>query len=111
MAVPLPIEKEPTCKIMSSKGAYETRVVVSKLLNYPVRGLVFEGGCKLHDLCDAVASSCISLQSNNVPFNILISDCGKRIFLLPQVSPFTVHLSVYGCNQSIVIVGHIVFDG
>ncbi|PIM98258.1 putative hydrolase (HIT family) [Handroanthus impetiginosus] len=84
LAVPFPIEKAPTCRIMSSKGPYETRVTVSKLLSYPVRGLVFDGGCKLRDLCDAVASSCISLQSNNIPFNLLISDCGKRIFLLPQ---------------------------
>ena len=84
LSAPFPIEKAPTCKIMSRKGAYETRVVVSKLLNYPVQGLVFEGGYKLLDLCDAVASSCIFLQSNNIPFNILISGCGKRVFILPQ---------------------------
>ncbi|XP_011099472.1 GDP-L-galactose phosphorylase 2 [Sesamum indicum] len=84
LSVPFPIEKAPTCRTMSSKGSYETGVVVSKLLDYPVRGLVFEGGCQLHDLCDAVASSCISLQNNNIPFNLLISDRGKRIFLLPQ---------------------------
>ncbi|KAH6759929.1 GDP-L-galactose phosphorylase 1 [Perilla frutescens var. frutescens] len=81
LSAPFPIEKAPTCKILSSK---ETRIVVSKLLHYPVKGLVFEGGYKMQDLCDAVASSCISLESNNVPFNILISDCGKKIFLLPQ---------------------------
>ncbi|KAL6573126.1 Phosphate metabolism transcription protein [Orobanche hederae] len=84
LAVPFPIEKAPNCRIMSSKGAYETRVVVSKLMNYPVRGLVFEGGCNLRDLSDAVASSCISLQNRNIPFNILISDCGNKIYLLPQ---------------------------
>ncbi|KAG6394327.1 hypothetical protein SASPL_144911 [Salvia splendens] len=81
LSAPFPIEKAPTCKIMSSK---DTRVMVSKLLNYPVKGLVFEGGNKLRDLCDAVASSCILLESNNVAFNLLISDCGKRVFLLPQ---------------------------
>ncbi|XP_057784301.1 GDP-L-galactose phosphorylase 2-like [Salvia miltiorrhiza] len=81
LSAPFPIEKTATCKILSSK---DTRVIVSKLLNYPVRGLVFEGGNKLCDLCDAVASSCISLESNNVAFNMLISDCGKRVFLLPQ---------------------------
>lgn len=86
MSAPFPIEKAPTCKIMSSK---ETRVVVSKLLNYPVKALVFEGGYKLCDLCDAIASSCISLESKNIPFNILISDCGKRVFLLPQVITFS----------------------
>ncbi|KAL1536991.1 Phosphate metabolism transcription protein [Salvia divinorum] len=81
LSAPFPIEKAPTCKIMSSK---DTRVMVSKLLNYPVKGLVFEGGNKLCDLCDAIASSCILLESNNVAFNLLISDCGKRVFLLPQ---------------------------
>lgn len=86
MSAPFPIEKAPTCKIMSSK---DTRVMVSKLLNYPVKGLVFEGGNTLHDLCDAVASSCTLLESNNVSFNILISDCGKRVFLLPQVNSFS----------------------
>ncbi|XP_042028738.1 GDP-L-galactose phosphorylase 1-like [Salvia splendens] len=81
LSAPFPIEKAPTCKIMSSE---DTRVMVSKLLNYPVKGLVFEGGNKLCDLCDAVASSCILLESNNVAFNLLISDCGKRVLLLPQ---------------------------
>ncbi|GER28249.1 GDP-L-galactose phosphorylase 1 [Striga asiatica] len=78
LSVPLPIEKAPTSRIMS----LENRVTVSKLLNYPVLGLVFEG-CQ-SDLCEAVANSCIVLQSKNIPFNILISDCGRRVFLLPQ---------------------------
>ncbi|GFQ08831.1 gdp-l-galactose phosphorylase 2 [Phtheirospermum japonicum] len=84
LSVPFPIEKARACRIMSGEGAYETRVVVSELLNYPVRGLVFEGGCELRDLCVALARSCGYLQSNNIPFNVLISDCGKRVFLLPQ---------------------------
>lgn len=39
----------------------------------------------MRDLSDAVASSCICLQNSNIPFNVLISDCGKRVFLFPQV--------------------------
>lgn len=60
-------------------------VKVSKLMNYPVRGLVFEGGNSLSDLANVVSSACIWLQDNNVPYNVLISDCGKKIFLFPQV--------------------------
>ena len=66
-------------------------VVVSELWNYPTRGLVFEGGNTIRDLSDVVASSCICLQNKNIPFNVLISDCGKRIFLFPQVLLFLIN--------------------
>lgn len=81
MAVPFPIEKAPTQKLT----ALETGVTISELVNYPVRGLVFEGGDTVQDLSNVVSDSCICLQDNNIPYNVLISDCGKRIFLLPQV--------------------------
>jgi len=83
--VPFPSEKAPTQKISEGKGIPHNEVVISQLLNYPVRGLVFEGGNTIKDLSDAVASSCICLQTRNIPFNVLISDCGKRVFLFPQV--------------------------
>lgn len=82
LAVQFPIEKAPTQKI-SVTGA---RVKISEMLNYPVRGLVFEGGNTLEDLANVVSDCCICLQENNIPYNVLISDSGKRIFLLPQVS-------------------------
>ncbi|KAL2522399.1 GDP-L-galactose phosphorylase 1 [Forsythia ovata] len=84
LSLQLPIEKAPTCRLMTSDGSTDARVIVSKLLDYPVSGLVFEGGCTLRDLSDAVANSCVFLQNNNIPFNVLIADCGRRIFLLPQ---------------------------
>nr|DAD32095.1 TPA_asm: hypothetical protein HUJ06_010945 [Nelumbo nucifera] len=86
LSVPFPVEKVPTQKIITVKNVPDNGVIVSKLLNYPVRGLVFEGGKTMKDLSDAVASSCICLQDNNIPYNILISDCGKRVFLFPQRS-------------------------
>lgn len=85
MAVPFPVEEAPSQRILAKKGLHNKGVIVSQLLYYPVRGLVFEGGNTIRDLSDVVASSCICLQNNNIPFNILISDCGKRIFLFPQV--------------------------
>lgn len=85
LAVPYPVEKAPTERIIAGKGIEKRGVIVSQLLNYPVRGLVFQGGNSMRDLSDVVASSCICLQNSNIPFNVLISDCGKRIFLFPQV--------------------------
>ncbi|KAE8733558.1 GDP-L-galactose phosphorylase 2 [Hibiscus syriacus] len=78
LAVPFPIEKAPTKTITTLNDG----VTISEFLKYPVRGLVSEGGVTLQDLCDA----CICLQDNNIPYNVLISDCGKRIFLLPQAT-------------------------
>ncbi|GLJ11278.1 hypothetical protein SUGI_0150220 [Cryptomeria japonica] len=82
MALPFPVEKAPTKRVpwKSEKSG----VKIFELCNYPVRGLVFEGGNKLEDLSDAVANSCICLQENNIPYNILIADCGKRVFMFPQ---------------------------
>ncbi|KAF5749992.1 GDP-L-galactose phosphorylase 1-like [Tripterygium wilfordii] len=88
LAVRFPVEKAPTQIItrMAGQGQQDRGVIVSNLLDYPVRGLVFEGEGEntTRDLSNAVASSCISLQNNNIPFNVLISDCGNRIFLFPQ---------------------------
>ncbi|WVZ88788.1 hypothetical protein U9M48_035262 [Paspalum notatum var. saurae] len=84
LSVPFPVEKAATHKIPLSEETMKCGVTVSKLINYPVRGLVFEGGNTLNDLANVVSSACIWLQDNNVPYNVLISDCGKRIFLFPQ---------------------------
>ncbi|KAL3508453.1 hypothetical protein ACH5RR_027854 [Cinchona calisaya] len=80
VAVPFPIEKAPSKKITTTTGG----VQISEILNYPVRGLVFEGGNNLEDLSNVVSDSCICLQDSNIPYNVLISDSGKRIFLFPQ---------------------------
>ncbi|CAH2069903.1 unnamed protein product [Thlaspi arvense] len=80
LAMPFPIEKAPSLKISTTNEG----VKISRLLNYPVRGLLFEGGSFIKDLSDAVTNASVCLQNNNIPFNILISDSGKRIFLLPQ---------------------------
>jgi len=82
LAVPFPIEKASTKKIAKLNGG----VKISKLLNYPVRGLVFEGGHALDDLANTFSEACSCLQDNNIPYNVLISDCGRRVFLLPQVN-------------------------
>jgi len=81
LANPFPIEKAPTKKVITTSDG----VKIFELLNYPVRGLIFEGGNSLENLAKVVSDSCIFLQNTNVPYNVLIADSGKRIFLLPQV--------------------------
>ncbi|CAG7892511.1 unnamed protein product [Brassica rapa] len=80
LAMPFPIEKAHSLKISTTNDG----VRISKLMSYPVRGLLFEGGNSIKELSDTVSNASVCLQNNNIPFNILISDSGKRIFLLPQ---------------------------
>jgi len=54
------------------------------LKEYPCRGLVFEGGDSIAHLADVVGRACERLQEINVPFNLLVVDCGARVFLFPQ---------------------------
>lgn len=84
LTVPFPVEKAATQRIPLAEGGKKSGVKVSKLMNYPVRGLVFEEGNSLNDLADVVSSACVWLQDNNVPYNVLISDSGRKIFLFPQ---------------------------
>lgn len=78
-----PIEKASTKKIRRMNNN-RCGVRISELVNYPVRGLVYQEGNSIEDLCNAVSDSCICLQENNIPYNVLIADSGKRIFILPQ---------------------------
>ncbi|CAO1946924.1 unnamed protein product [Urochloa humidicola] len=80
LKVQYPVEKATTEKLT----ALVNGVSIALLVDYPVCGFVFEGGANLEDLSDVVAKVCIFLQENNRPFNVLISESGKRVFLLPQ---------------------------
>ena len=91
---------------------------MSQLLNYPVRALVFEGGNTIRDLSDTVANSLVFLQNNNIPFNVLISDRGKKIYLFPQVkssflcaylvfSTWTSYVYALLCDIPVVLIPHL----
>ncbi|KAL8205716.1 hypothetical protein R6Q57_018238 [Mikania cordata] len=80
LTVSFPIEKAATKKITDFNNGVE----IYEILNYPVRGLVFEGGNSLKDLSSSVADTCICLQDHNIPYNVLISESGKRVFVIPQ---------------------------
>ena len=81
---PFPVERVETEYLQSfgSKGDKELRV--SKLLDYPVRAMVFELGGDLKELAMEVSHACNVLEGKNIPYNLLIVDCGARVFLFPQ---------------------------
>merc|ERR1712241_1390996 len=54
------------------------------LVDYPVRAYVFELGSDLEELSQGVANACKTLENSNIPYNLLIVDCGARVFLFPQ---------------------------
>lgn len=82
LAVPFPVERAAVKKIGANKK--NGGVKISELANYAVKGLVYESNGILNELANCVARACVMLQESNVPFNILIADCGRRIFLFPQ---------------------------
>lgn len=81
LMAPYPVERAPTesCIKYNCPG-----VRVSQLVEYPVRGLVFEKTGSLEQMSDVLGRACVRLQQENIPHNVLISDCGARVFLWPQ---------------------------
>jgi len=82
LAAPFPIERAPTTRV--SYGRKKGGVKVYELSKFPVRGLVFEMCNSIEDLSVAVANACVFLQNENIPYNVLITDRGTRVFILPQ---------------------------
>eukprot|EP00250_Pteridium_aquilinum_P004893 c15074_g1_i1 orf=246-1580(-) len=82
LAVPFPVERAAVKKMGANKK--NGGVKIFELTNYAVNGLVYESNGNLNELADCVARACLVLQEHNVPFNVLIADCGHRIFLFPQ---------------------------
>jgi len=78
------VEGEGGDKSTLTKGRDEVGVSISQLVDYPVRALVFELGSNLEELAEVVANSCRTLEGKNIPYNLLVVDCGARVFLFPQ---------------------------
>lgn len=81
---PFPVERVETEYLAGFTNKTDKELRVSKLLDYPVRAFVFELGSDLEELAREVSNACNVLESNNIPYNLLIVDCGARVFLFPQ---------------------------
>lgn len=86
-ANPLPVELLPTIPIY---GSSTDGIYIQEVADYPLNALVFTSK-NLNKLADIVGEICSTLQHLNTIFNLLISDCGAKMFLFPQV-----HLPVTG---------------
>lgn len=67
-------------------------IYVSTITDYPVKALLFESSCNLKKMGQVIAEICSHLQEKCVLYNLLIRDCGKKIFLFLQVKCFLVLL-------------------
>ncbi|EFJ31692.1 hypothetical protein SELMODRAFT_439945 [Selaginella moellendorffii] len=81
LAYPFPVECASITRI--NKGSLKSSLRISELVDYPVKGVVYES-MDLNEIAISVASTCQELELRNIPFNLLICDCGTRVFLFPQ---------------------------
>lgn len=90
-------------------------VHISKLCDYPVRGWVVEGP-SLAAMAQTVGEAALIMQQHNIPHNVLIADCGARVFIFPQCyaekqarGEVPEHLLDIGVNPAVwEISGHLV---
>eukprot|EP00879_Flechtneria_rotunda_P001794 GHRR01001958.1.p1 GENE.GHRR01001958.1~~GHRR01001958.1.p1 ORF type:complete len:492 (+),score=166.82 GHRR01001958.1:401-1876(+) len=87
---PLPCERAPTVPLSSSQLPKRRRpdsaadcAHINTLCDYPVRGWVVEGP-SLAAMAQLVGDAARIMQAHNIPHNVLISDCGARVFIFPQ---------------------------
>lgn len=81
---PFPVECVPTEDVAGFKNKRDANMKLSQLTDYPVRAFVFELGTDLEALACAVSDACNLLESKNIPYNLLIVDCGARVLMFPQ---------------------------
>ncbi|KXZ45054.1 hypothetical protein GPECTOR_59g663 [Gonium pectorale] len=95
LPLPLPIERAAAAEAgVLHKRRYDEfaggagTVRVSRLLGYPVHAFVVEPAAGGADGLAAVAAvvgvAAQRMQAANQPFNLLVSDAGRRVFVMPQ---------------------------
>ncbi|XP_008804719.1 GDP-L-galactose phosphorylase 1-like isoform X2 [Phoenix dactylifera] len=96
-ANPLPVEVLPTVPVYGD--LLTTGICICEVAHYPLKALVFISK-NLKALADVVAEICSTLHNHDAAFNLLISDCGAKIFLFPQVHKVLMgcHLSAWECG-------------
>lgn len=82
LQIPLPVEFMHFDTIF---GAGKEGMRISCVADYPIKTLVLESN-HLKTMMEVLAEICSCLQEKLIPYNLLISDHGKRIFLFFQVN-------------------------
>lgn len=109
-ANPLPVEHLPIASVYGCKN--KEGVNISEFADYPLKALLFTSQ-NLELLVGLVAEICSTLHhDDNVVFNLLVSDCAKKVFLFPQVHLPAAgsHLSTWECGGYFVYNARSEFD-
>jgi len=83
LAAAMPLERARSVQI-AVKNEGNNAIRIHKLVDYPVNGLVFESSQSLEDMASLIGGICKTLTERNIPHNLMIADCGARVFLIPN---------------------------
>ncbi|PQM37363.1 GDP-L-galactose phosphorylase 1 [Prunus yedoensis var. nudiflora] len=108
LQIPLPVEFMPLDTFF---GDGQEGMHISSVTDYPIKTLVFESN-HLNMMMEVLAEICSCLQEKLIPYNLLISDHGKRIFLFFQLqtSKNSCTLSAWECGGYFVVKSRSEFD-
>lgn len=79
---PLPVELAPVDTFFRDG---RRGMCISCVTDYPIKTLLFESNQKVKIMVEVLVEICSCLQEKSIPYNLLISDCGKKMFLFLQV--------------------------
>ncbi|KAJ4702976.1 GDP-L-galactose phosphorylase 1 [Melia azedarach] len=71
---------------------------VSTVINYPIKTLLFEYTHNTKMAMEVISEICSYLREKHIPHNLLISGCGKKIFLFLQKLANSCNLSAWECS-------------
>ncbi|XP_042502642.1 GDP-L-galactose phosphorylase 1-like isoform X2 [Macadamia integrifolia] len=82
-ANPLPVELMSVVAIHGGQKLEGLHIYEVK--DYPVKAFLFIGNGNLKILIEVVVNICSWLQDQMVPYSMLISDCGTKMYLFPKI--------------------------
>ncbi|XP_050147958.1 GDP-L-galactose phosphorylase 1-like isoform X2 [Malus sylvestris] len=107
LQIPLPVE---FMRFDTIFGAGKEGMSISSVADYPIKTLVLESN-HFKTMMEVLAEICLCLQEKLIPYNLLISDHGKRIFLFFQLQTSTNSiLSAWECGGYFLFKSRSEFD-
>ncbi|XP_042502644.1 GDP-L-galactose phosphorylase 1-like isoform X4 [Macadamia integrifolia] len=107
-ANPLPVELMSVVAIHGGQKLEGLHIYEVK--DYPVKAFLFIGNGNLKILIEVVVNICSWLQDQMVPYSMLISDCGTKMYLFPKRLMVGSSLSAWECGGYIVFKDRFEFD-
>ncbi|KAF8410674.1 hypothetical protein HHK36_003206 [Tetracentron sinense] len=100
-ANPLPVELMQSVTVFADQKG--RGIHICNVKDYPIKTVLFKGNGKV--LVEVVAEICSCLQDEKIPYSLLISNCGEKVYLFPQLHTLgtTSTLSAWECG------GHFLF--